>query len=200
MWQPIEDLPTDWQTLASTELPPLVTVWNEQADRLRASREFRVFNERLRREIAIETGIIERLYTLDRGVTRLLIEQGLNESIIQHGTTNQPVRQVITLIADQEAAIESLFDFVGGQRTLSTAYVKELHQLLSRNQSYTDALDPLTGGIVLVPLLKGQWKQQPNNPQRTDGTVHEYCPPIQVGSEMDNLLTWHHQRGSQKQS
>ena len=33
LWQPIEDLPLDWQNLASSELPPLVTVWNEQADR-----------------------------------------------------------------------------------------------------------------------------------------------------------------------
>ena len=75
LWRPIEDLPQDWQNLISSELPPLVTVWNEQADRLRQSGEFKVFNEKLRREIAIETGIIERLYIIDRGITRLLIEQ-----------------------------------------------------------------------------------------------------------------------------
>jgi hypothetical protein len=61
LWQPIEDLPSNWQDLASSELPPLVTVY-EQADRLRESGEFQSFNEKLRREIAIETGIIERLY------------------------------------------------------------------------------------------------------------------------------------------
>ena len=55
LWQPIEDLPPDWQNLASSELPPLVTVWNEQADRLRQSGEFQTFNEKLYREIAIET-------------------------------------------------------------------------------------------------------------------------------------------------
>ncbi len=74
-WEPIEDLASNWQDLASTELPPLVTVWNEQADRLRQSGAFQSFNEKLRREIAIETGIIERLYTIDRGITRLLIER-----------------------------------------------------------------------------------------------------------------------------
>lgn len=62
-WQPIENLPYNWPELASSELPPLVTVWNEQADRLRQSGEFQTFGEKLRREIAIETGIIERLYT-----------------------------------------------------------------------------------------------------------------------------------------
>ena len=111
-WQPIQDLPTDWNKWANTELPPLVTVWQEQADRLRNSGAFKTYMEKLRREIAIKTGIIERLYTLDRGVTRLLIEQGINESLIPHGSTDRPVSQVIALIQDQKAAFESLFDFV----------------------------------------------------------------------------------------
>ncbi|BAI93843.1 hypothetical protein N39L_57740 [Limnospira platensis NIES-39] len=37
LWKPIENLPCNWQDLASSELPPLVTVWNEQADRMRQS-------------------------------------------------------------------------------------------------------------------------------------------------------------------
>jgi hypothetical protein len=37
LWKPIEDLSSNWQDLAIVELPPLVTVWNEQADRLRQS-------------------------------------------------------------------------------------------------------------------------------------------------------------------
>ena len=73
LWKPIEDLPLEWQNLAISELPPLVTVWNEQADCLRSSGEFRTFMERLSREVVIEAGIIERLYTLDRGTNRLLI-------------------------------------------------------------------------------------------------------------------------------
>ena len=192
-WQPIEDLPEDWHKWANAELPPLVTVWNEQADRLRSSGEFKTFMERLRREIAIETGIIERLYTLDRGITRLLIEQGINESLIPHGATDRPVRQVVALIKDQEAAVEGLFDFVGGQRTLSTFYIKQLHQLLTQNQDSTEALVPSTGQILRIDLIRGDWKKQPNNPMRADGTIHEYCPPEQVASEMDRLIALHHQ-------
>jgi Fic family protein len=198
VWQPIEDLPIKWQDLASSELPPLVTVWNEQADRLRQLGEFQTFNEKLHREIAIETGIIERLYTIDRGTTRLLIEQGINEALIPHGATDRPIKQVVSLIKDQEAAIEGLFDFVGGQRTLSTSYTKQLHQLLTQSQDSTEALNPLTKEIVRVSLLKGDWKRQPNNPLRPDGLVHEYCPPEQVASEMDRLLVLHHQHRDQK--
>jgi Fic family protein len=197
-WKPIENLPLNWQKIASGELPPLVIVWNEQAQRLRSSGEFRTFMERLQREIAIETGIIERLYNLDLGVTRLLIEQGINESLIPHGMTNRPVKQVVSLIQDQEAAIEGLFDFVGGQRTLSTFYIKQLHQLLTQSQESTEALIPSTGQVIQVPLIQGDWKQQPNNPMRVDGSIHEYCPPEQVSSEMDQLVEWHHQHQMQQ--
>ncbi len=197
-WLPIENLPSDWQNLVSKELPPLVTVWNEQAKRLRQSGEFKTFNERLHREIAIETGIIERLYAIDRGTTRLLIEQGINEALISHGATDRPVKQVISLIRDQEAAIEGLFDFVGGQRSLSTSYIKQLHQLLTNSQDSTEALDPLTDRIFRISLIKGDWKRKPNNPLRTDGSIHEYCPPEQVASEMDRLIELHHQHREQK--
>lgn len=198
LWQPIEDLPLTWQSLASSELPPLVTVWNEQADRLRQSGEFQNFNEKLRREIAIETGIIERLYTIDRGTTRLLIEQGINEALIPHGATDRPIKQVVSLIRDQEAAIEGLFDFVGGQRTLSTSYIKQLHQLLTQSQDSTEALDPRTEKVFRISLIRGDWKRQPNNPLRPDGSVHEYCPPEQVASEIDRLIALHHQHRDQE--
>jgi len=195
-WQPIDDLPSDWKSLTNAELPPLVTVWEEQAQRLRSSGEFKTFMDRLRREIAIETGIIERLYSIDRGITRLLIEQGINEALIPHGTTDRPIKQVVSLIRDQEAAIEGLFDFIGGQRTLSTSYIKQLHQLLTRNQDITEAETP-AGQIIRVDLIRGDWKRLPNNPKRPDGYMHEYCPPEQVSSEMDNLILWHDQHKRQ---
>jgi Fic family protein len=198
LWQPVSNLPPDWRKLASSELPPLVTVWNEQADRLRQLGEFQAFSEKLRREIAIETGIIERLYTIDRGVTRLLIEQGINEALIPHGATDRPVKQVVSLIKDQEAAIEGLFDFVGRQRTLSTSYIKQLHQVLTQSQDSTEALNPLTGKVFDVSLIKGDWKRQPNNPLRPDGSIHEYCPPEQVASEMDALIALHHEHCDQQ--
>jgi len=66
-----------------------------------------------------------------------------------------------------------------------------LHQLLTQNQDYTEA-ETQIGQIIRVSLIKGDWKQLPNNPKRPDGSMHEYCPPEQVASEMDNLIQWHH--------
>ncbi|MFQ5615925.1 MAG: hypothetical protein ACE5GO_05635 [Anaerolineales bacterium] len=64
-WQPIKDLPATWQELISTELEALASIWKEQAVRLRTSEAVEQFNARLRREWAIETGIIENLYTIE---------------------------------------------------------------------------------------------------------------------------------------
>lgn len=192
MWEPIENLPEAWKSLQQDDLIALGDVWGSQKQRLQASNAYQTFMDRLRREIAIETGIIERLYTIDHGITLLLIERGIDESLIQHGTTNKPAAQVVAYIRDHADALQRVFDFVGGQRDLSTSFIKQLHQLLTRNQSHTEAIDQF-GHHFQTELIKGDWKKQPNNPKRPDGTIHEYCPPEQVASQMDQLMAWHHE-------
>lgn len=186
-WQPIQDLPDNWQELVRSDLQALADEWTEQRRQLSKTPAYKSFLQRMRREIAIETGIIERLYTLDRGTTVLLIERGIDESLIAHNTTNQSPREIVALIRDHDAALERVFDFVGERRELSTSYIKQLHQLLTKHQDTTEAIDQF-GKAFEAELLKGEWKQYPNNPTRPDGTVHEYCPPEQVASQMDDLL------------
>lgn len=189
-WKPIEDLPDDWQKLASSELAGLFAVWKEQVVRLKDSPAYLEFQARLRREWAIETGIIEGLYDIDRGVTRTLIERGLHASLIAHGDANKPAEEIIPMLKDHESVVEGLFDFVGQQRQLSTSYIKQIHQALTYHQETTTAIDSL-GRLVEMHLLRGEWKQLPNNPTREDGGVHEYCPPEQTASEMDCLVEMH---------
>jgi Fic family protein len=189
-WSPIEDLPVNWIALASKELESLASIWKESAARLKESDALLKFNERLRREWAIETGIIENLYSIDRGITRLLIEKGIEASLIPFGTTDKPAERIVPILRDQEEVLEGLFDFVGQQRDLSTSYIKELHQALTRHQDTVEAVNGL-GRLVEVALLRGEWKRQPNNPTRPDGEVHEYCPPEHVAAEMDLMIEMH---------
>jgi Fic family protein len=189
-WAPITDLPADWETLAKTELRALGEVWSQQKQRLEASGDLALFTEKLAREFAIETGILERLYTLDRGITLLLIEQGIDAARIPRDATDRDPQLVAAMIRDQHEAAEALFDFVKQRRRLSTGSIKELHALLTRHQPTTTALTP-EGHLIQVGLLRGDWKRRSNNPQRANGTVHEYCPPEQVASEMDRLVELH---------
>ena len=188
-WTPILDYENDPATLAPQELDSLAAVWETERSRLADSEALSEFNRKLHREWAIETGLIERVYDFDRGVTELLIERGIDATLIPHGSGDDPER-IASMIQDHEAAIEYVFAFVKDERTLSTSYIKELHQLLTQNQETAEGRD-LFGNRVRIPLLRGDYKKRPNNPIGRGGAIHEYCPPEQVASEMDRLIEMH---------
>ena len=110
-WRPIEDLPSDWRELASSDVKALGNVWVEQSERLKGSNSLKEFSDRLQRQWAIETGIIERLYSIDRGITNLLIERGIEASLIPHGTADKPAEYIVDILKDHELVLEGLFDF-----------------------------------------------------------------------------------------
>ncbi len=186
-WKPIEDLPENWLTLVSTELGSLAEIWKTQAIKLHTSEALKQFNDRLAREWAIETGIIENLYSIDRGTTQLLIEKGIQASLMAYGSTDRPAEKIVPILQAQQEALEGLFAFVKQERDLSTFYVRELHQAITRHQDIAIAQDQF-GNLMEVELLRGDWKKLPNNPTRPDGVVHLYSPPEQVASEMDRLI------------
>jgi len=189
-WSRIRDVTENHGSLAHPELRALIGVWTEQKAELEEQEVIKDFNEQLLRRWAVETGLIERLYTLDRGVTELLVERGLEASLIPHGAVDGNPEQVISMIRDHHKAVEGLFDFVASRRPLSTSYIKELHAVLTASQDHTEAIDQF-GKLVKIPLRRGDYKQQPNNPRREDGSIHEYCPPEHVDAEMDRLVELH---------
>jgi Fic family protein len=186
-WQPVQDLKPNDMEAANPELGPLHEVWLEQRERLADSGLLDTFIGRLVREWSIETGILERLYTIDRGVTQVLVEQGFDAALIPHGTTDRPAGEVIEILRDHQASAELVFDIVTEQRPLSVALIRELHALITRHQQFVDGQDQF-GSPTQVLLLRGEFKKLPNSPTRPDGSVHEYCPPIHVDAEMDRLM------------
>lgn len=189
-WHSIKDLPQNYTSLSMEELEAIASIWQEHKGRLKDSTDLQRFNTRLQRQWAIETGIIENLYTLDRGITQLLIERGIKSDLIPHGATDKPIQHVVNLMHDQQNVVEGLFDFVARNRQLSTSYIKEIHQALTVHQDYVDAVNG-TGKSLQVPLKRGEYKTMPNNPTRPDKSIHEYCPPEHVASEMDRLIAMH---------
>ena len=188
-WQPIEDLPEDWKTsLESPSLLALMKTWHDRMGVLRTRDLYKTFVEELQRKWAIETGVLEGLYTLSEGATLALIERGLDSALITHVDTDGEPEDVILKIQDQHLAIQGLYQFVSGQRPLGTSYIKELHQVLTAHQDAYIARDTL-GSLVQRELPRGDWKRWPNNVEHPDGTRFEYCPPEQVSAEMDRLVS-----------
>jgi len=194
-WKEISDLPSDLEPLRDRELESLSQVWADQKNAIEGEARIVAFNQELAREWAIETGIIEGVYTLDRGITETLIERGIDSSYISHDSTNRDPELVARIIQGHQAALEGLFAFVRGERELGTSYIRELHAALLQHQDTVVVFDQF-GKAFETPLEKGAYKKHPNNPRREDGAIHEYSPPEHVTSEMDRLIELHRQHRS----
>ncbi len=190
-WQPITPLSEKERNIDLAAIRPLYESWRAVRQRLLQSspESLKRFTDRLVRRLSVETGILERLYELDQGTTEALVMQGFAEDLVSHSSTNIEPGRLIDILRDQESATKLVMDCVAGNRDLTRGVVHELHCVLTQHQDTTTAVDQF-GTRLEIPLLKGQFKEQPNNPKRPDGTLHEYCPAMQVTSEMDNLLAW----------
>ncbi len=190
VWEPITDLPQDWSSLTDGELGPLLQFWNDQRNDLEQSGVLAPFAQRLAREWSIETGQIEGVYQLDRGITQTLIERGINADLIPPQPGQKPPELIAAIIQDHADVLEGLFQFVKGERPISKSYIHELHAALLRHQETTLVMDQF-GKLFESQLLKGKYKQRPNNPKKPDGSIHQYAPPEQTEPEMERLLAMH---------
>ena len=171
------------------ELRALASVWQEKKVALENDGAYKEFIKKLQREWAIETGIIERLYTWDRGVTEVLIEQGIESSIISHrgGVSQNDAEHIQTIISDHLDIVEGLFNYIKGNEPLSEYFIRGLQAKFTAHQDYIDAVTE-SGELIEIPLIKGAYKTLPNNPRRPDGFLHTYCPPELTKEEMENLI------------
>jgi Fic family protein len=190
-WKPIEPLSDNDRNIDIASMRSLYDSWRAFKTRLQESSKdsFREFNQRLIRRLSVETGILERLYDLDRGTTEALIKTGFIEDIVSRSSTDIEPSRLIDILRDQESAVQLVMDCIASNRPLTKSVIHELHVIITAHQETTTAVDQF-GKQFDISLLKGKFKEHPNNPKRPDGATHEYCPPVHVGSEIDNLLKW----------
>lgn len=190
-WQPIAPLSEKERQTDLLSMRPLYDSWRAQKARLSTDSPAGLteFTRRLVRRLSVETGILERIYDLDRGTTEALVANGFREELVSRSSTNIEPSRLIDILRDQESGIQLVMDCVAGSRRLTKSVMHELHTTLLRHQETTTAVDQF-GNRREIPLLKGRFKEHPNNPKRPDGTLHEYCPPVHVETEMERLLAW----------
>jgi Fic family protein len=190
-WKAIEPISERERQIDLAAMRPIYETWRTSKERLQQSSPtgLKEFNQRLVRRLSIETGILERLYDLDRGTTEALVTQGFVEDLISRSSTDIEPSRLIDILRDQEAAIQLVMDCVAGSRPVTKGLINELHSILTKHEDTTTAIDQF-GNRREIPLLKGKFKELPNNPRRPDGSIHEYCPPVQTETEIENLLSW----------
>ncbi|BCJ56789.1 hypothetical protein Jiend_02110 [Micromonospora endophytica] len=184
-WRSVEPLPAlngdVAELLSATD--SLRAVWDDNL-KLATPAEIEAARKRSLRRHAIETGIIERLYALDRGATEALVAEGLTLDVVAEGELTE---DTLAVIQDQYSALEYLAEAARGDSSLSLHFIRELHALVTRHQHTYDAHDQF-GRVVRASLPHGEWKNQPNSVTREDGTRIHFTPPEHVQAEMERLL------------
>jgi len=187
IWEPIS-FKDNWLNADTLQFDELAESWFEKRKEFKeGNKDYNDFLNKLKRQHAIETGIIEKLYDLSEGITQTFIKEGFIESFISHDDTNIPASQLMGYLKSHFDAMDFVFDLVKNNRPLTKPFILELHQLITQHQDFTVAIDQF-GNAKNIELLKGKFKEQPNNPKREDGTIFEYCPPLHVDSEIENLI------------
>ena len=195
IWQPLEGPPEGAEHWGNPHYRVLERQWLDARSKMKAGdpadRFIEAWLAERNRAFAIETGQIEGLYTLKRGVTEHLVAEGFAGVVGAHTLENLDDRVIKGLLQDQTAACEMVWQDVAEDRPLTASMLKSWHALLTRHQESVTGLTVVDGRIrkVQVPFLrKGVWKIAPNNPRRPDGVVHQYCPPEHVEAEMDRFF------------
>ena len=197
VWSPIS-ISNVWLDADTSLFDDLAPSWYKKRKEFEEGQEsYDEFLTKLKRQHAIETGVVEKLYDLTEGITQTLIKNGFVESYIGHNDTNIPPKKLMQFLHDHFEAMDFIFDLVKSNRNLSKSFIKELHQLITQNQDFTEAIDTF-GKRISVKLLKGEFKKHDNNPKREDGTTFLYCPPIQVEQEIDNLIAIYNDLSTKK--
>jgi hypothetical protein len=189
VWRPIEDLPDNFMALANEKFHKISQDWLNARNKIKGP-VFQVFLEKLNREWAIEIGQVENLYFLSDGISKTLIEHGLQSVDLSHQNGGIEIIDPALFLQSHNDILNGIYEDVRSRTPISKYMIRCMHAMFTEFQDYCPGVDPL-GRRVRVQLRKGFFKIFPNNPVRPDGLIHEYCPPPHVDSEIDNLLRMH---------
>ena len=192
-WQPISPLRGD----CGYDFSEIDSLQRQWLNVKRAREEsypatYEAFLERLTRSWAIETGIIEGLYMLERGMTETLVMRGISADLIDRSDTNKEPEDLVRILSDHQDAVAGVYAHIREARPITRIAIQQMHAILTGHQLTYRAFNPSAGWFD-ARLEHGVFKKQPNNPTLPDGQVHKYCPPEQVESELDNLVDWYSQ-------
>lgn len=131
---------------------------------------------------AIDTGALEGLYETDRGFTyTVAFESAVWQTVVEE----KKGEKVRALIEAQLNAFEYVLDFATKSVPITSAWIRELHKEICREQDTYKAYTEL--GLQDLPLPKGEYKILPNHVRKQDGTIHSHAPVDLTVNEMIRL-------------
>lgn len=128
-WKPIEPIDSGSQAYDFGEIDSLQRQWLHIKEEVENStpEAYSAFTERLTRRWAIETGIIEGIYDLDRDVTETLVREGISADYIERGSTDKEPAELVRILNDHQESIESVNYWIEQSRPLTKTFILSLH-------------------------------------------------------------------------
>ena len=113
------------------------------------------------------------------------------QNLLLHGTTadRKPLKDHLDIIGHRDAA-EVMLDIVKGQRPLRQTDVRQLHQIMLKEDYPQRAIRP-DGREVFRMIHVGVYKREPNHVRTADGEMHYFAEPDAVPGLMRDLLDWY---------
>ena len=185
-WRPIEPLDRAVETALGRDLATLDAVhraWQEHRTEFGRVENTFPFHQTLRKH-AIETGIIEGLYDLDRPTIDVMVIKGITRGA---DTADEEVPPgVLQMLRAHEEGLEMVVESARAGRPLTSSFIRELHASITRAQPFCFVTDP--AGRIQVMMDHGNFKKHPNRVRRADGTMLDFAPPEQVEGEIRRLI------------
>jgi Fic family protein len=172
-----------WQKNAHLES----TRWDRYTNRLNqlkesANGDIARVREAIEVATAIDTGALEGLYETDRGFTyTVAFESAVWQTVVEEAKGEK----VRALIEAQLNAFEYVLDFATKSVPITSAWIRELHKEICREQDTYKAYTEL--GLQDLPLPKGEYKILPNHVRKQDGSIHSHAPVDLTVNEMLRL-------------
>ena len=137
IWRPLEGMPEGAEHWGNAQHRVLERHWLDLRSRMKAGdpadRFIEAWLAERNRAFAIETGQIEGLYTLKRGVPEHLIAEGFSGVVGAHTLESVDDLTIKGLLEDQTAACEMVWQDVAEGRGLTSSVLKGWHALLTRH-------------------------------------------------------------------
>jgi Fic family protein len=165
-----------------------VAPWDHLLQAMRATRERSTTQDHRRaievamRAAAVDTGAIEGLYDVDRGLTLSVATQATawQAAVMEKGQT------VRDLFEAQLQAYELALDVATRSVPITEAWIRRLHEVLCAPEQRIKVLT--AQGWQDQPLLKGEYKRTPNHVLQPDGSWFAYAPVLDTPAEMLRLV------------
>lgn len=190
-WRPIEPVDRAVEERLRRDLAALDSIhrsWRESGSGVEILEHGYPMHRTLRKH-AIETGIIEGLYRIDRATTEVMVIKGLARGA-DAGVGGEVSPGVLEMLEAQEEGLAMVTEYARKGHPLTTSFIKELHAVITRAQPFHFVTDSV-GRYVRVMMTHGSFKSFPNSVRRADGTRLDFAPPEQVSGEMERLVEMH---------